>query len=153
MPGNCWCMWWRRRTGDASKNKNAMRTIVREGREPGILAYDDGRPVGWVSVAPRQEFGQLVHSRVYGPRDELANVWSIVCFYVDPRAKKRGVARALLEAAVDHALRRGAAIVEAYPHESGDFMGSPEWFERLGFKPVRSAGKRTIVRYTSTHQR
>jgi hypothetical protein len=59
-------------------------------------------------------------------------VWAIVCFYVDPRAKERGVATALLDAAVAHAFRRGAASVEAYPHVDGDYMGRPE--------PLRASG-------------
>ena len=149
MPANCWCMWWRHRTGDATENKAAMRAIVSQGREPGLLAYEDGAPVGWMSIAPRDEFHQLVRSLVYGRRESEPNVWSIVCFYIDPRAKKHGVVTALLQAGIDHAVGRGATAVEAYPHERGDYMGAPRWFERLGFEPVRSAGKRTIMRYAA----
>jgi GNAT superfamily N-acetyltransferase len=148
MTAGCWCMWWRRRTGDPRKNKRAMRALVRDGREPGLLAYEDGVPVGWVSLAPREEFGHLVRSRYYGPQDEdeEQGVWSIACFYVDPRAKRRGVASALLAAAVDHALARGATAVEAYPHERGDYMGSPSMFAAAGFEAVRAARTRTIMR-------
>ncbi len=84
-----------------------------------------------------------------GPMEKEPKLWSIVCFYVDPRSKKRGVATELLEAAIDYAVTRGAAMVEAYPHERGDFMGAPQWFERVGFERVRSAGKRTIMRYNA----
>jgi GNAT superfamily N-acetyltransferase len=147
MTAGCWCMWWRKRTGDGAKNRQNMRRIVKGGREPGLLAYEDGVAVGWVSVAPREEYGQLVRSRKYGPEEEEEGVWSIVCFYVDPRAKKKGVATALVEAAVEHALARGASAVEAYPHEQGDYMGAPEAYERLDFEPVRRAGTRTIVRF------
>jgi GNAT superfamily N-acetyltransferase len=123
-----------------------MRALVRDGREPGLLAYDDGAPVGWVAVAPREEYGQLLRSRVYAPRDEDDGVWSIVCFYVDPRAKRQGVARALLKAAVERAFARGATAVEALPHEKGDYMGWPKLFAEAGFEPLRVAGKRTLVR-------
>ena len=133
MPAGCWCMWWRQRTGAAERNREAMRALVADGREPGLLAYEDGRAVGWASVAPREEFGQLVRSRQYGPNDGESGVWSIVCFYVDPRAKRRGVAKALLRAAVEHAAARGASAVEGYPHERGDYMGSPAMFEAAGF--------------------
>lgn len=151
MPANCWCMWWRKRTGDGAKNKRNMRALVHGGHETGLLAYEDDRAVGWVSVAPREEYGQLTGSRVYGPKEEEEGIWSIVCFYVDPRAKKQGVATALLEAAVEHAFSRGAAAVEAYPHTRGDYMGTPEAFERLGFEPVREAGTRVIVRAREAH--
>ena len=146
MPANCWCMWWRARSGDAGKNKKAMSTIVRRGDEPGLIAYDDDTPVGWASVAPRDTDGQLMKSRSYKPQDEEPDVWSIVCFYVDPRAKKRGVREALVEGAVKHALKRGARAIEAYPHVRGDYMGSPEAFERHGFARVRDAGSRVVMR-------
>ena len=146
MPAGCWCMWWRRRTGDRAKNKRAMRALVRGDREPGLLAYDGGVAVGWVSLAPREEFDHLVRSRLYGPQDGDEGVWSIVCFYVDPRAKRQGCATALLEAAVKHAFGRGASAIEAYPHARGDYMGSLAMFTPIGFEPVRAAGTRTIVR-------
>jgi GNAT superfamily N-acetyltransferase len=139
-------MWWRRRTGDATRNKRAMGRIVRDGREPGLLAYEAGMPIGWVSVAPRQEFGQLISWRTYRPDDEDDGVWSIVCFNVHANAKRRGVKTALLEAALDHAFRRGARALEAYPGEPMDYMGVREVYERLGFRPLRTAGKRTVVR-------
>jgi len=146
MTAGCMCMFWRHRTGSGAKNRRNMRTIVKGGGEPGLLAYLDGEAVGWVSVAPRAEYGQLLRSRAYGPADDEQGVWSIVCFHVDPRAKKQGVASALMEAAVEHAFARGARAVEAYPHVSGDYMGWREGYERLGFEPVRDAGVRTVMR-------
>ncbi|HZX14011.1 MAG TPA: hypothetical protein VFF49_06395, partial [Thermodesulfobacteriota bacterium] len=41
------------------KNKGAMRNIVNSGEIPGLLAYSDGKPVGWCSVAPRERFPSL----------------------------------------------------------------------------------------------
>jgi GNAT superfamily N-acetyltransferase len=116
-------------------------------REPGLLAYEGGVPVGWVSIAPRDEFGQLLTSRNYKPREPEEGVYSLVCFYVDPRAKRQGVRGALLDAALAHAKRKGARAVEAYPHASDprDYMGTVELFKQAGFKPVRNAGRRMIV--------
>lgn len=54
MPATCWCMWWRQRTGDEIKNREAMRSLVRGGHEPGLLAYADGVAVGWVSAGRRE---------------------------------------------------------------------------------------------------
>jgi GNAT superfamily N-acetyltransferase len=141
-------MWWRKRTGDPAKNKRNMRGIVRADREPGLLAYEDGEPVGWVSIAPRDEFGQLLTSRQYKPREVEEGVYSLVCFYVDPRAKRQGVQGALLNAALAHAKRKGARAVEAYAHTTDprDCMGAVALFEQAGFKTVRESGKRTIMR-------
>lgn len=142
----CWCMWWRERTGDARRNKAALRELVREGREPGLLAYDEGTPVGWLSLGPREEFGQLLRSPKYRPERPEDGIWSIVCFYVHASARHRGVAETLLRASLDYARTRGAKALEAYPHVRGDYMGSPELFERGGFTAVRSIEPRLVMR-------
>jgi ribosomal protein S18 acetylase RimI-like enzyme len=145
----CWCMYWRdRRLGHGEPKKRAMAQLVRAGGEPGLLAYEGGSAVGWVSVAPREEFAALLGSPQYRPHDTDENVWSIVCFAVDRDARRRGIAGVLLDAAVAHACVRGAAAVEAYPHVSNptDYMGYVELFRARGFLPVRETSKRTIVR-------
>jgi Acetyltransferase (GNAT) family. len=144
----CWCMYWRDRTLEhGTPKKRAMGALVRAGCEPGLLAYDDGDPVGWVSIAPRDDHGALLRSPQYRPRQQEEGVWSIVCFVVDRPARRRGVAARLVDAAVEHARARGARVIEGYPHRSSSdyYMGSLALFERAGFAPVRDAGKRTIV--------
>lgn len=145
----CWCMWWRDRSHDREKNKSAMSQIVRKGPPPGLLAYDGDRPVGWVSVAPRGGHGQLLRSRTLKPEDaEEHDVYSITCFYVDPSAKRKGVSRALLSAAVEYARSEGAKVVEGYPSDTATgFMGARSSFEDCGFSPDRKAGSRTVFRY------
>jgi GNAT superfamily N-acetyltransferase len=145
----CWCMYWRdRRLQHGEPKKRALAKLVRDGREPGLLAYEDGVAVGWVSVAPRDEFAAILASPQYGPREEEAGVWSIVCFVVDRPRRRDGIAGALLEAAVEHAFAGGATSVEAYPHhaDGSDYMGGLELYERAGFRKVRKANKRVIVR-------
>jgi GNAT superfamily N-acetyltransferase len=145
----CWCMWWRDRSlGHGTPKKRAMSALVRAGREPGLLAYDDGEPVGWISVAPREEFEVLLRSPQYRPRDDDEDVWAIVCITVDRPVQRQGVAADLVEAACAHAFRRGASSVEAYPHVSNgsDYMGSVPLYERAGFVRVRDANKRAIYR-------
>jgi GNAT superfamily N-acetyltransferase len=127
-----------------------MAELVRAGCEPGLLAYDDGVPLGWVSVAPREEYTAILRSPQYRPRDGGggAAVWSIVCFVVDRDVQRRGIASALLDAAVAHAFAHGASSVEAYPHAADprDYMGHTELYRRAGFVHVRDANKRSIVR-------
>jgi GNAT superfamily N-acetyltransferase len=145
----CWCMFWRNRALEhGAPKKRALARIVRAGREPGLLAYEDGSPVGWVSVAPREEFRALLSSPQYRPRDEDEGVWSIVCFTVDRNSQGRGVAAALLDGAVEHARRHGAASLEGYAHASkpDNYMGGLDLFLAHGFKPIRRTAKRAVVR-------
>ena len=57
----CWCMYWRLRRKEydtlrGSGTKKKMKNLVNNGTVPGILAYDDDKPVGWCSVAPTRRF-------------------------------------------------------------------------------------------------
>jgi GNAT superfamily N-acetyltransferase len=147
----CWCMYWRDRAlPHGEPKKQAMAKLVRDGREPGLLAYENGSPVGWVAVAPREEFAALLASPQYRPRDDDEGVWAITCFVVDKPEHRRGVAAALLDAAVEHAFAHGATSVEAYPHvaRGDDYMGGLALYERAGFAKARDANKRAIVRRT-----
>ena len=150
-PG-CWCMYWRdRNVPHGDPKKRAMAKLVRSGRETGLLAYDGGNVVGWVSVAPREEYAAILSSPQYGPRDDDdEGVWAIVCFVVDKPEHGRGVREALLAGAVEHAFARSATAVEAYPHVSAphDYMGGVELYRRAGFAHVRDANKRAVVRLT-----
>jgi GNAT superfamily N-acetyltransferase len=151
-PGyGCWCMYWRDRSLEHGEpKKRAMARLVRTGREPGLLAYADGEPVGWIAIAPREEYKALLASPQYRPRESGGgeHVWSIVCFTIDRPAWRQGVATALLDAAVHHAFAHGATSVEAYPHltKPDDYMGGIELYRRAGFAEVRPANRRAIVR-------
>lgn len=150
---NCWCMYWRRRgdifgDGWGAGNRRAFGELVQAGDEPGLLAYLDGVPVGWVGVAPREEFPRIEHSPTIRPIDDRP-AWSINCFYVHRAGRQRGVARALLRAAIDFARSKGATLVEGYPVRSGgadDYTGFQSMFEAEGFREVaRRSPRRAIV--------
>lgn len=159
--GGCWCMYWRvaRSTfkeGQGAGNRRALRKIVEEGDVPGVLAYRDGEPVGWCSIAPRGEFASLNRSRILKPLDETP-VWSIVCFYVDARHRGEGLVAELIEGAVEWARSQGAATIEAYPTVPrgrtlppvSTYMGLPGHFEKAGFTELaRPSEAKAVMRRT-----
>jgi GNAT superfamily N-acetyltransferase len=156
----CWCMWFRETSAEFDRNGNpgnrkALAALVRRNRRPGLLAYVDGRPAGWVSLAPRDEFGRIERSPALKPVDDRP-VWSVVCFFIDKRFRGRGLGKRLLDAAVDHAAGKGARVVEAYPRDPSAgrritsaeaFVGLLPMFEAAGFREVARRSKdRPIVR-------
>lgn len=156
--GGCWCMWWRqtRREYMANRgetNRRALKSIVDAGQVPGLIAYVDGEPAGWCSVQPRDAFPALDRSRTLKRVDDEP-VWSVVCFFVGKRYRRRGVTTALLKAAVDHAARAGARIVEGYPVDPAEggmpdpwaYTGLVSAFRKAGFVEVARRGKRPIMR-------
>jgi GNAT superfamily N-acetyltransferase len=142
-------MYWRDRSlAHGTPKKRALGALVRAGREPGLLAYDRAEAVGWVSVAPREEYRALFRSPQYRPRDDDEGVWSVVCFVVDRPRQREGVAGALLDGAVERAADRSAAQLEAYPHRSkkDNYMGHLDLFLGRGFEVVRQTATRAVVR-------
>ncbi len=159
--GGCWCMWWRQTSAEVNanageRNRALFQALVHAGRVPGLLAYRDGIPVGWCSVAPRAEFGRVLRSPNLRPIDDAQPVWAIVCFYIDRAHRGQGVATALLRAAVDHAAANGARLVEGDPidtdgarRDAAIYTGTRPMFLAAGFKVVaRRKASRPIVRYT-----
>lgn len=153
-PRYCWRLRWRVPSGEFSAltragRKAALERRVRAGEPIGILAYRNGEPVGWCSIAPRATYAALERSRVLKRVDDQP-VWSVVCFFLDRAVRGQGFARELLQAAVAFARSRGATIVEGYPVEEGSssyrWMGSPTTFSRVGFRVVARSGGRRIVR-------
>src|SRR3954471_21919083 len=109
MFSGCWCMWFRRRNVDwwaarNAGNRQAFQGIVDAERAPGLLAYVDGHAVGWVSLAPRDEYERISGNREAADHGGAKRtVWAIVCFYIDRGRRGQGVATALLDAAIDYA--------------------------------------------------
>jgi GNAT superfamily N-acetyltransferase len=142
-------MWWRvsmgGRTWDAAKgapNRAAFRHLVETGAASGVLAFDRDAPVGWCAIGPRGDFPRLDRSRAL-VRAYPAGTWSLNCLYVPAAWRGRGVARALVAAAVDLARQAGATEIEAYPQslapgerqaEAFVWTGVPGLYEPHGFK-------------------
>lgn len=150
----CWCMWWRLARADFEKQKGlktkkALKKIVESGKKPGLLAYADGRPVGWCALGPRETFPVIERSRTLGPVDRHP-VWAVVCFYVAKPFRRKGVTRDLLRAAVEFAKKRGAKIVEGYP-VAPDNPAIPDAFAWTGFASAfRKAGFSEVARRSPT---
>jgi len=158
--GGCWCMWWRTSRSQFEKqgnegNRLAMKQVVDAGEVPGIIAYADGQPVGWCSVAPREQYASLNRSPVLKRLDDKP-VWSIVCFYVAKEYRGKNLIAELIRGAIDYVRKQGGQIVEAYPTppRSGQlppvssFMGIPAVFEQVGFvECARPSKSKVIMRY------
>jgi len=158
--GGCWCMWWRLKRSQFEKqkgqeNKKTFKKIVDSGEIPGLLAFANGQPIAWCSVAPRETYPVLERSRILKRIDDKA-VWSVVCFFVAKPFRHKGVTLKLLKAAVKYAKECNARIIEGYPVEPKKtsmpdvfaFTGLAATFHKAGFVEVlRRSETRPIMRY------
>lgn len=154
----CYCMWFKQTSREMDDNDNRAMLKAELGSPIGLLAVDDDRPVGWVAVAPRAAYSRLAVSKVTAPvSDDIADVWSVTCFFVHRSARRQGVTRMLLAEAVSYATERGARVVEGYPVDTGGqktssgdlYHGTLQLFLDAGFELVEKRGtKRALVSYT-----
>jgi GNAT superfamily N-acetyltransferase len=159
-PKTCWCMFFRLPSRDWSFSKPdefraGLERLTHDELAPGLVGYQDGRAVAWVSLAPRTDYARLTTARVLAPVDDKP-VWSIVCFVVSRSARGRGVATAMLKAAIEFARQHGATTLEGYPlatergrvSAANAYHGTQSMFEKAGFTvvAVRRANATTAPR-------
>jgi len=154
----CWCMHFHRPRGlpknkrlytraeRGVRNRREKRELLERGCAHGILVYANGEPVGWCQCGPREELPRIDNSRKYRglAPESSTKLWRITCFVVHRKYRKRGVASALLKAALEAIRNKRGGLVEAYPitrwesHALGNESkhGTASMFAKEGFKPV-----------------
>ena len=174
-PSTCWCQFfkvdnaaWKEKDHAATFSQALCDQVdaARQSRSagPGVIAYlgSDAagwEPVGWAAVESRPAYPRILAGRMMpgsaDPDRADAGVWAVTCFVVRVGFRRRGVARALLDGAVDLARQGGARVVEAYPVDtagqkvsSADLYHGPlSAFEAAGFEVTgRPADGRAVVR-------
>jgi ribosomal protein S18 acetylase RimI-like enzyme len=159
----CWCQWFlvtRKEFGAHSRDeqRGMLRQELAEAEtSPGLIAYADDSPAAWVRIGPRTSQPTLARSRIVKgsaePIDDEA-VWAITCFVVRREHRREGLATQLTAAAVEHAAKHGARVVEAYPIDTDQrkagnnelFVGSVRLFRKAGFDEVaRPTGARVVM--------
>jgi GNAT superfamily N-acetyltransferase len=126
------------------KRRAALAKLARRRKNSaGLVAYQDGEPIGFVSLGPRQDFSRVANSRATPPVDDVP-AWVIPCITVRRGHRGQGVAVAMIKAAVDYAGKRGAPAVEAYTrvggkkmHDDLAFIGTQAMFRKAGFRQIR----------------
>ncbi|WP_298875307.1 GNAT family N-acetyltransferase [uncultured Microbacterium sp.] len=164
-PG-CQCQWWLLTNAQFQESSRdeltaRFRAEMQKERPPGLIAYVDGEPAGWVRVGPRTAQARLLRTRdvktaTAEPLD-AEDVWAVSCFVVGTRHRGQGLTRILLDAAVATARDAGARVVEAYPLDptvskrsaNQLYRGTVSVFEDAGFDIVdRPKPDRALVSLT-----
>lgn len=148
----CYCTFFHRPeqvSEEARKHRlsrrEQARIMIQDGLLQGYLAYDDeGCVIGWCNANRKTAFVRL---GAVSPVEE--GVLSVVCFVIDPAHRRQGIARALLERAIQDAGDQGFQWIEAYPSvrarsESGHYHGPLGLYISLGFEKI--LGRKHVVR-------
>jgi len=162
QPARCQCQAYRMGWHDQhSANVAGRRELLRDqaGEGHGLLAYLDGEPVGWCSVAPRCDYSHLRQTTWKGRAEDRADpgVWAVTCLVTRAGFRKLGVSRALVAGTVELARSGGARVLEAYPMKPAPgtdvtwgelHVGKLSSFLAAGFQVVHEPSlRRAVVRY------
>lgn len=139
---------WAGRTPE--DNRRDISRMLATGETTGLLAYADGKPVGWCHYGRTTRFVQLM-KRYELEAASQAGVGSVACFVITPPYRGHGVATALLETACDRLAAAGLEWVEAYPRKEGEraqahFRGPLSMYVAAGFQPYRETDSYVVVR-------
>jgi hypothetical protein len=159
--GNCWCMYYRLSKSEFNEgkmnngNKDKMKELVWNNKPTGMLAFYEGRAIGWCALAPREDFSKLARSRVHKPIDNK-QVWSIPCFFIHKDFRRCGISIEILKSMIKYSKQENIKILEAYPTiptteklpDSFAWIGLYRSFKQAGFSIVDQTSKnRPMVRY------
>jgi GNAT superfamily N-acetyltransferase len=154
----CWCTWFllprkEFEAGWRGGNQERFEEFAAGGPPAGLLAYAEGRAIGWCAVGPRFRYPRAIGPRsLMRGRDQSEDdaVWLVSCFFVRVGFRRNGVTGSLLDAAVELADRHGARAVEGFPQiqpSRDGFVGYEPVFASHGFRVIaRPTPKRVIMR-------
>lgn len=156
----CWCAWFCRpvkefhAVGRDGNREMFIETVQQHARPTGLIASIGSRPAGWCALGARSRFVRAVKvptlAQRQGNDDE---VWFVPCFFIRHEYRSRGVAGALLSAAVTCAKEHGAVAIEGFPFADTKakstgpdaMVGSQRLFDRHGFRIVSRPSERRVV--------
>jgi ribosomal protein S18 acetylase RimI-like enzyme len=144
---------------DGGANRRAMDARIACGEMEGYLAYRGDAAVGWLNAQPRNRLRHcdarigVARPPLDVPEHEAA---AIVCFVVAPAERRRGIARALLDAGLADLAARGIRVVDAYPragagagrYAQDHYRGPHSLFLAAGFAELAREGGVTLMRRT-----
>jgi GNAT superfamily N-acetyltransferase len=150
--------WDSSQSGFAVRNRENRETTIAAGNAHGLLAYQGGRPVGWVNAGPRDRYGNL---RIFAEAIETDGppTGAIMCFVIHPEYRGTGVASALLGGLDDYFRDLDLVVAEGYPRREAPadpdfpwsaayYKGSPDMFRKAGYRPHREFERFVAVRKT-----
>jgi len=158
----CYCQFYRIpraldwKAFTADQNRVAAGASIACGEAEGYLARAADQTVGWLHAAPRHKLPHgFERMRVEPPEIDVPpqEAAIIVCFVIAPAWRRRGVATALLDAALVDLAARGIAIVDAFPFKSGEsdkpadhYHGPASLFASRGFEAIGGNDDVTVMR-------
>ena len=153
--GGCWCIGFHPEGADknsAALNRQRKLERVQQGTTHAALVFDGDDCLGWCQFGAPNELPRI-KSRAQYEKGQSAPPpdWRIACNFVGKGHRRKGVAAAGLEGALNLIATLGGGTVEGYPEAADSvpagflFNGALSTYEQLGFERDRKIGKHRWV--------
>jgi GNAT superfamily N-acetyltransferase len=155
--GGCWCMTPRLPPSVYNKhkgegNKKLFVKLIQSQEPLGVIGFAGETPISWCSFSPKDRLLQMRNSRIMQSTTD-ADVWSIVCLFVEKEYRRKGISSKIISAAADYAFSQGAKIVEAYHvvSRSGKMPDAFAWngiwssYKKAGFTEVKKLSDTRLI--------
>ncbi len=114
----------------------------------GLVAVEDGEPLGFVKYAPARFFPQVQWFAAGRPSDDAV---LIACMHIRSEARQKGLGKVLYQAALRDLVSRGEKAVEAYAIAGPvDYAVAPtvgvDFLLRMGFTVARPHPELPLLR-------
>lgn len=134
--------WEKRQKEEPLKNRDMVKAKMHGGFHVGVLAYEENKLIGWVSLGPLTDFNWTM-KRALKLGEAAHKTAGILCFNLAPDYRGKGYQELLLRELITYAKAQAWETLEGYPFDEsarnlhGDkvaWPGYPESFVAAGFK-------------------
>lgn len=169
----CYCRFWHfegnarewlmRCANSPDQNRSELEAALGRGSDEarGLVALSEaGEAIGWLKLTPAEAVRKIYEQRLYKGlpcfSGDRRGVFTLGCVLVREDRRHQGVARALIERAVELAPGWGARSIEAFPRRDTEvadaalMMGPLSVLERLGFSVVHESTPYPVLRKVFT---
>ncbi len=133
-----------------AQNRADRAAQIERGEASGVLAFAGDRVVGWCNASPRTSLPLLDRTPEFAS-DDPEGTAAIVCYVIAPQYRGQGIARKLLDGAMDAMRERGFRWLDGFPPknprtDAGSYHGRLSMYLEAGFSELRDAGRWTVMR-------
>jgi len=131
------------------ENRADSKKSVLSGVINGFLAYEDGKPIGWINTDLKENYFRVPFEKEIKPSKE-GKMASIVCILIAPSHRRKGLAKQLLKNVLVKLKEKGVKWVEAYPRigdlsDAHHYYGPLSLYQSEGFLIVKKLKTMVVV--------
>ena len=125
---------------DRQKRRKIAEGLVKKGKLHGYLLREDGRNIGWVKLGDKADF-EAFRDWPHGDFPEKRGTTaSLYCIDLIPEYRGRGIAKTILEFAINDCREKGYRCLEVYPNtdtrERRNYRGHMGMYLEAGFVKI-----------------